>query len=830
MTSLDLAQSVNQITQEHYHEYPSFVKNKLAHIVAMMLLNNVQLMEWLGSMQPLDLFLRVCAAIDEEVKHQPQLAAKEDLRAYMPVLMERWVDVICNHQDLESRVMCLKLVGMYVAWTDIQLVANERVLGVLFTCLNLDELRVAALGCFVEVVNKGMRPSDKLEFLTQLALHRHIGILSIGNNTDVDCAIGDLVSATGSELCLIFEEDALAEGAWVQLMSYLPFVFSLFSIRVTEDTTDDDPCMTVVPFTSAFLSLLRKETKRAGGSRVPITEYLEHFMNVILLQLKYPTNLPIDESFFEDKPYDSTPNLTKEEDPVSAFLEKRRQMRMLLDVLLNVDENFVMSKLEAAISTVFTRWNEVDGFETLEMGLYLLFILGEAKGRQAMIPSTAERQQSSAPTELTRMGKLVSLLMSKPEMTTYPHPAIPYAYMDCVIRYAMFFNLAVCLDSGSSPMSLLSGVVSTLVDQRGLSSPVAGVRRKAMTCLWRLIRTTVLANGLRGLASASPAPTGSDHNQDASHQLDQEMRAQFIQWFCQAVSPYCVDLLATASEKDALGSGFEVVGLMAASLDLAAGRVAILDPLITSTLQAIEAALKSNQPRSVGDVVRCIFALGCLAKGYGEAQTHRRPPSMALNAASSSLTPPHQDQSDHVLLLGTLKHVLNLVSSLHHLGPIRDGVRQAYHRFVTCLSEPALEYLPSLTRLLLLLSPSSSLDHQHQHQNQQEGQEGQEQGRVQVNEVQDYLNFLSALIYQNKKSVILGSHLHAILAMIGPVVHASLCELACLLGAGGSGGSAGGSADASGGMMGTEDDLREMVELIKCTISFLNIYIESYRS
>lgn len=57
------------------------------------------------------------------------------------------------------------MVGKYVSWIDITLVANERFVPVLLHFLTLSLLRESACDCIYEILSKGMEPVAKTELV-----------------------------------------------------------------------------------------------------------------------------------------------------------------------------------------------------------------------------------------------------------------------------------------------------------------------------------------------------------------------------------------------------------------------------------------------------------------------------------------------------------------------------------------------------------------------------------------------------------------------------------------------------------------------------------------
>jgi len=57
--------------------------------------------------------------------------------------------------------VCLDVIGAYVSWIDVSLIANERFVQVLLQFMAVPLLREAACDCVHEIICKGMEPTAK---------------------------------------------------------------------------------------------------------------------------------------------------------------------------------------------------------------------------------------------------------------------------------------------------------------------------------------------------------------------------------------------------------------------------------------------------------------------------------------------------------------------------------------------------------------------------------------------------------------------------------------------------------------------------------------------
>ena len=64
---------------------------------------------------------------------------------------------------------CLDIVGKYVSWIDIGLIANERFMAVILGFLCVAALRESACDCVSEIVSKGMDPGAKVKLVETLS-------------------------------------------------------------------------------------------------------------------------------------------------------------------------------------------------------------------------------------------------------------------------------------------------------------------------------------------------------------------------------------------------------------------------------------------------------------------------------------------------------------------------------------------------------------------------------------------------------------------------------------------------------------------------------------
>lgn len=61
--------------------------------------------------------------------------------------------------------LCLEVIGSYIAWIDIGLIANDRFVQVFINFLSKPELREATCDCIHQIIAKGMDPVAKIKLV-----------------------------------------------------------------------------------------------------------------------------------------------------------------------------------------------------------------------------------------------------------------------------------------------------------------------------------------------------------------------------------------------------------------------------------------------------------------------------------------------------------------------------------------------------------------------------------------------------------------------------------------------------------------------------------------
>lgn len=175
-------------------------------------------------------FLRMVASVHEEVadvlvphtmeEAQRNTQIKDYAREHdVRKLVAAWQDILLQWRGSNDEVveMCLKVIGRWVSWIDISLVANEVLLGLLYSFLLGDSVvKETAIETLTEIVAKRMKGPDKLELILFLKLGEIVETLVNSpalqahgqDNYDSDLAEGvaKLVNNVGCDLLKILND------------------------------------------------------------------------------------------------------------------------------------------------------------------------------------------------------------------------------------------------------------------------------------------------------------------------------------------------------------------------------------------------------------------------------------------------------------------------------------------------------------------------------------------------------------------------------------------------------------------------------------------------
>uniref|UniRef100_A0A3Q3WFT7 Exportin-T n=1 Tax=Mola mola TaxID=94237 RepID=A0A3Q3WFT7_MOLML len=455
-----------------------FIRNKAAQVFALTFIMEYLTM-WpkfffdilsLVGLNPhgVDIYLRTLMAIDGEVVDRDILHSPEETRRNtlikdsmreqcIPHLVESWFQILhtYQHSHPELTCQCLEVVGAYVSWIDLNLIANDRFVNLLLSQMSVEELREEACDCLFEIVNKGMDPVDKTKLVESLCqVLQSAGFFNIEQEEDVDflAKFSRLVNGMGQSLVLSWTKlakcgNAKAAGETLQAMeAKVPLLLQLL---VHED---DDISANIVCFCYEYLHVLKQLPQLSDQQKSNI----EAIMLAVMKKLTYD-----DEYNFENEGEDE-----------AMFVEYRKQLKMLLDRLAQVSPELLLEAVRRVFTNTMQNW-QTALFMEVEVAIRLLYMLGEA------LPASHGAHFSGDTAKTSALQDMMRTLVSC-NVSSYQHTSVSLEFFETVVRYDKFFT--------AEPQHIPT-VLMAFLDQRGLRHNSPKVRSRVAYLFSRFVKT-----------------------------------------------------------------------------------------------------------------------------------------------------------------------------------------------------------------------------------------------------------------------------------------------------------------------------------------------------
>uniref|UniRef100_A0A8C7KFJ1 Exportin-T n=1 Tax=Oncorhynchus kisutch TaxID=8019 RepID=A0A8C7KFJ1_ONCKI len=442
-----------------------FIRNKAAQVFALTFVMEY-LTHWpkfffdllsLVGLNPhgVDVYLRTLMAIDAEVVDRDILHSPEEVRRntlikdgmreqVIPSLVESWYQILGAYQQSHPEItcQCLEVVGAYVSWIDLNLIANDRFVNLLLSQMSVEDLREEACDCLFEIVNKGMDPTDKTKLVESLCqVLQSAGFFNVDQEEDVDflAKFSRLVNGMGQSLVLSWTK--LAKGGDVKaaaealraLETKVPLLLQL----LVHD--DDDISANIVGFCYDYLNVLKQD--------------------VMLAVMKKLT-------------YDEEYNFDNEGEDEAMFVEYRKQLKMLLDRLAQVSPDLLLEAVGRVFNNTIQRW-QTASFMEVEVAIRLLYMLGEA------LPASHGAHFSGDTAKTSALQDMMRTLVSS-GLSGYQHTSVSLEFFETVVRYDKFFLV--------EPQHI-PNVLMSFLDHRGLRHSSPKVRSRVAYLFSRFVKT-----------------------------------------------------------------------------------------------------------------------------------------------------------------------------------------------------------------------------------------------------------------------------------------------------------------------------------------------------
>uniref|UniRef100_A0AAY5KIN9 Exportin-T n=1 Tax=Esox lucius TaxID=8010 RepID=A0AAY5KIN9_ESOLU len=455
-----------------------FIRNKAAQVFALTFVMEY-LTHWpkfffdilsLVGLNPhgVDIYLRTLMAIDAEVVDRDIVHTAEEVRRntlikdnmrehVIPSLVESWYQILGAYQQSHPEItcQCLEVVGAYVSWIDLNLIANDRFVNLLLSQMCVEDLREEACDCLFEIVNKGMDPTDKTKLIESLCqVLQSAGFFNVEQEEDVDflAKFSRLVNGMGQSLVLSWTKLAKSGDVKVAaetLRALEAKVPLLIKLLVHED---DDISANIVGFCYDYLHVLKQLPLLTDQQKANV----EAIMLAVMKKLTY----------------DDEYNFDNEGEDEAMFVEYRKQLKMLLDRLAQVSPELLLEAVRRVFSSTMQTW-QTASFMEVEVAIRLLYMLGEA------LPASHGAHFSGDTAKTSTLQDMMRTLVSC-GVSSYQHTSVVLEFFETVVRYDKFFLV--------EPQHI-PNVLMAFLDHRGLRHSSPKVRSRVAYLFSRFVKT-----------------------------------------------------------------------------------------------------------------------------------------------------------------------------------------------------------------------------------------------------------------------------------------------------------------------------------------------------
>ncbi|KAG4304608.1 hypothetical protein PORY_002001 [Pneumocystis oryctolagi] len=657
---------------------PPFLHNKLSHFFALLfitlyttswssffvdifsLIQNPSSQNGKSCTRAAEFYLKILLSINEEIADQHihrepgQIHRNNSLKDKIRQndihhLTESWYRLMIEYQQIDKNILelCMKVISKYVSWIDISLIVNNSYMNFIFGLLGDQHLRNTACETLVEIVNKKMKHTNKLELIFLLNITNYINKLNFTDDPDFTENIAKLINSQTIELICICNDDSLSEETCLKADSLL-FNMIPFLLRFLSDEYDNISS-TVFPALTDLLTLIRKQKRgQINSSR---NKLLESILNALVIKTKYNESL----DWLNDTQTDGN----------IEFLEMRKKLRTFQDIIKSIDYdlycNYILNLVTNGLNKAFS---EVD-WRHLELILYEIFSFGES----SKVPAHTNNNNNNSSTIL---GQLLGTIMNS-EISSYPHPSIQLHYLEIAVRYVSFFEFQP---------SLIPKILEVMVDQRGLHHHNTFVKKRACYLFLKYIRllsnkignfaeTTIEA--IRDLLIIKIEPVSKTNT-------DNDIN---------------IDITTTKNLFDNTLCLFEAAGLLI-SLDAIDKnkKTCLTQSILKPLFSDLQTCLSKNVNDNINilHIHHIIIAIGNFAKGFPDVFYK----SLAVNSVLE-------------IFLQASEIILVALETLKHREIIREAARFSFARLINILHLEIFPKLPRLINGLLSENKTSEL-------------------------------------------------------------------------------------------------------------------------
>jgi len=398
-----------------------------------------------------DMLLRVLATFDQEVVSEEVPRSTEDRQRARLIkhamregdvmhLAECWYTILTNFRQTAPQLVtdCLKAVGIYIVWVEIELVANDRFLDAI--CGLIQEggpPAIEACECLAAVLGKKMPMGKKIQMLGHLRILQRLegcvrrdspDILLIEKQAELFNTVSE--ETLGAYEDLRVQQDAgsaaLAQAAWELIEALTPSIFWFFSHQEYQIADSVEPFLTL--FYTKVKSFLAAGRGTGSGGNQPMDQGPCHMVSLEQMRpiLMQTLQLIIQRIAYPDWFQHCDPSCEDDERHI-AFLEFRRSLTKIYKRIFLLDEQMGIEFAQASIAQLTHRLSSIRPME-VEAVLHLFREAGET------VKDIAQHLKAKGPLA----GCFLQLIECE-ALLRADHWAVQLALLEVYVRYARVF-------------------------------------------------------------------------------------------------------------------------------------------------------------------------------------------------------------------------------------------------------------------------------------------------------------------------------------------------------------------------------------------------------
>ncbi|GFT78646.1 exportin-T [Nephila pilipes] len=562
-------------------------------------------------------------------------------------LVDSWHHILVTYRNVNTDLvcLCLEVIGAYIAWIEINLIANERFVQVFITYLSIPLLREATCDCIAQIINKGMDPIAKVKLVESYdTILKQAGVLYFSGSPDDEdfmVKLSTLVNTMGTAVL----------NSWTKLQKMkdtrgMTIVANAIHDKIDLllkflNNQDDEVSQAVVEFTREYLQFLKNKAS-AGTYGTTDAANVEKILYIVINKYKY----------------DPSTDFSCQGEDEAFFLEYRKSLKVLFDNLAMLDLDLVFYRTQSVITATLNQWRNLSYYD-VEVAITFMYLLGE------VIPNCQGNPTGNSSDKKAEMNEMLHLLVTS-GVSRQGHVAVVLQFFETVVRFEKFFN--------QEPQHIPE-ILAAFLDDRGLRNNDPHVRSRASYLFSRFIKCL------------------KSHMSNYTEGILKELQ----------------DLLVLPLPMNGVSSSlvtpddqlylYETAAILIVSSNFEPEtKQAILKSLLLPVAEKFEMLLQKLTTTS-NEYQRCEIAK-CM--NHAIAVTSRTSKAFSNQQTMKS-------NGCVEVYLQALQIFLGALNLPYEIAALQSAVRQYLHRMVVCLESEVLPYFPLATKQLLKTSDLRSI-------------------------------------------------------------------------------------------------------------------------